>query len=117
MSRWQRSKDQKKTNRYPDEIKIKAIQLADHPDILAKDVAEDLGIHPILLYRWRKEYREGKFKEDKRRKELKIETKKVAELLRIQQLERANQKLRIENELLKKTIEFNSEKRQRSSNS
>jgi len=95
-------KGPKKTNRYPDEFNIKAIQLADHPDILAKDVAEDLGIHPILLYRWRKEYREGKFKEDKRRKELKIETKKVAELLRIQQLERENQKLRIENELLKK---------------
>ena len=110
-------KGPKKTNRYPDEFKIKAVQLADHPDILAKDVAEDLGIHPILLYRWRKEYREGKFKEDKRRKELKIETKKVAELLRIQQLQRENQKLRIENELLKKTIEFNSEKRQRSSHS
>ena len=112
-----RIKGPKKTNRYPDEFKIKAIQLADHPDILAKDVAEDLGIHPILLYRWRKEYREGKFKEDKRIKEVKIETKKVAELLRIQQLERENQKLRIENELLKKTIEFNSEQRRRSSNS
>ena len=110
-------KGPKKTNRYPDEFKIKAMQLADHPDILAKDVAEDLGIHPILLYRWRKEYREGKFKEDKRRKKLKIETKKVAELLRIQQLERENQKLRIENELLKKTIEFNSERRQTFSNS
>ena len=110
-------KGPKKTNRYPDEFKIKAIQLADHPDILAKDVAEDLGIHPILLYRWRKEYREGKFKEDKRRNALKIQTKKVAELLRIQQLEKENQKLRIENELLKKTIEFNSEKRKMSSSS
>jgi len=60
-----RIKGPKKTNRYPDDFKIKAVQLADHPDILAKDVAEDLGIHPILLYRWRKEYREGKFKEDK----------------------------------------------------
>ena len=110
-------KGPKKTNRYPDEFKIKAIQLADHPDILAKDVAEDLGIHPILLYRWRKEYREGKFKEDKRRKKVRIETKKVTELLRIQELEREVEKLRIENELLKKTIEFNSEKRQRSSRS
>jgi hypothetical protein len=34
-------KGPKKTNRYPDEFKIKTIQLADHPDILAKDVAED----------------------------------------------------------------------------
>ena len=69
-------KGPKKTNRSPDEFKIKTIQLADHPDILAKDVAEDLGIHPILLYRWRKEYSEGKFKEDKRKKKLKIETRK-----------------------------------------
>jgi transposase len=109
-----RIKGPKRTNRYPDEFKVKAVQLADHPDILAKDVAEDLGIHPILLYRWRKEYREGKFKEDKRRKRVQVEAKKVAELLRIQELERELEKLRIENELLKKTIEFNSEKRRRS---
>ena len=110
-----RIKGPKKTNRYPDEFKIKAVQLAAHPDILAKEVAEDLGIHPILLYRWRKEYREGKFKEDKRRKKLRIETKKVSELLRIKELEREVEKLRIENELLKKTIEFNSETKKRSS--
>jgi transposase-like protein/plasmid stability protein len=71
-------KGPKKTNAYLHEFKIKAVQLANQPDILAKDVAEDLGIHPILLYRWRKEYREGKFKEDKRKKKLTIETKKVA---------------------------------------
>ncbi|MDY6792536.1 MAG: transposase [Thermodesulfobacteriota bacterium] len=37
-------KGPKKTNRYSDEFKIKAVQLANHPDILAKDVAEDLGV-------------------------------------------------------------------------
>ena len=110
-------KNPKKTNRYPTEFKIKAIQLADHPDILAKDVAKDLGIHPIMLYRWRKEFREGKFKDDQRKKKIKLDTKKVAELLRIQQLEREVKRLKIENDLLKKTIEFNSEKRDRSSSS
>ncbi|MCG2754319.1 MAG: transposase [Desulfobacteraceae bacterium] len=110
-------KGPKKTNRYPDEFKIKAVQLADHPDILAKDVAEDLCVHPILLYRWRKEYREGKFKEDRRKKKIQIEAKKVSELLRIQELEREINKLRVENELLKKTIEFNSEKRKMFSSS
>ena len=105
-----RMKGPKKTNRYPDEFKIKAVQLADHPDILAKDVAEDLGVHPILLYRWRKEYREGKFKEDRRKKKIQIEAKKMSELLQIQELEREIKKLRVENELLKKTIEFNSER-------
>ena len=112
-----RIKGPKKTNRYPDEFKIRAVMLADQQDILAKDVADNLGIHPILLYRWRKEYREGKFRVDKRKKKVLIETKKVNEIMRIQQLERENQRLRIENELLKKTIEFNSEIRQRSSNS
>ena len=112
-----RIKGPKKTNRYPDEFKIRAVMLANQQDILAKDVADNLGIHPILLYRWRKEYREGKFRVDKRKKKVLIETKKVNEIMRIQQLERENQRLRIENELLKKTIEFNSEIRQRSSNS
>ena len=112
-----RMKGPKKTNRYPDEFKIKAVQLADHPDIVAKDVAEDLGVHPILLYRWRKEHREGKFKADRRKKKIQIEAKKVSELLRIQELEREIKKLRVENELLKKTIEFNSEKRKMSSSS
>ena len=112
-----RIKGPKKTSRYPDEFKIRAVELAAHPDILAKDVAADLGVHPILLYRWRKEYREGKFKQDKRKKKIKLDTQKVAELLQIQQLKRENEKLRIENDLLKKTIEFNSERRNRSSSS
>jgi transposase-like protein len=46
-----RIKGPKKTNRYPDEFKIKAVQLADHPDTLAKNVAEYLGVHRhIELY-------------------------------------------------------------------
>ena len=113
-----RIKGPRKTNRYPDEFKIRAVRLAALPDILAKEVAENLGIHPIMLYRWRKEYREGKFKEDKRRKPINIETVKMAaELRELHQLKREVQRLRIENDLLKKTIEFNSEKRKRSSSS
>lgn len=46
-----RIKGPKKTNRYPDEFKIRAVMLANQQDILAKDVADNLGIHPILLYR------------------------------------------------------------------
>jgi len=111
-------KGPRKANRYPDEFKIKAVRLADQPDILAKDVAENLGIHPIMLYRWRKEYREGKFKEDKRRKTIEIEMGKMAgELRELQKLKREVQRLRIENDLLKKAIAFNSEKRNTSSSS
>ena len=111
-------KGPRKSNRYPDEFKIKAVELADQPDIVARDIAENLGIHPIMLYRWRKEYREGKFKGDKRRKSLTVATARMAsELRELQQLKREVQRLRIENDLLKKTIEFNSEKRKTSSSS
>jgi transposase-like protein len=41
-----RMKGPKKTSRYTDEFKIKAVQLANHPDIVAKDVADDLGWTP-----------------------------------------------------------------------
>jgi hypothetical protein len=44
-----RTKGPKKIKQYPDEFKIKALQIAYHPDILAKDVAEDLGVYPILI--------------------------------------------------------------------
>ena len=49
----------KKYDRYTLSYKLKAIQLADHPDITAIAVAESLGIHPVMLYRWRMEKKNG----------------------------------------------------------
>lgn len=39
--------------------KLNAILLASKQNVLAKDVAETLGIHPIMLYRWCMEHRQG----------------------------------------------------------
>lgn len=39
--------------------KLNAILLASQQETLAKDVAEFLGIHPIMLYRWCMEHRKG----------------------------------------------------------
>jgi len=49
----------KKYDRYTLSYKLQAIQLADHPDITAIAVAESLGIHPVMLYRWRMEKKSG----------------------------------------------------------
>lgn len=73
--------------------------------MLSKDVAQALDIHPLMLSRWRKEYREGKFKKNQRyqsNSELmsKIPTKK--ELNKIKQLQKENDRLKMENDLLKK---------------
>lgn len=110
-------KGPRKTRRYSDEYKIKVVCLSEQPGILATEIADALGIHPIMLYRWRKEFHEGKFKMDRRKKTLSIDAKMLSDIRRLNELERENQKLRIENDLLKKTIEFNSEKRRRSSSS
>lgn len=39
--------------------KLNAILLTTSPDVLAKDIASSLGIHPIMLYRWCMEHRKG----------------------------------------------------------
>ncbi len=102
--------------RYTDEFKAHAVRLSAHPDMRIKDVADALDIHPFMLSRWRKEYREGKIKAD-RRKASGISSKKIAEHERIRELKTKNEALKIENELLKKTIAFNLEKRRMRSNS
>ncbi|WP_103917117.1 transposase [Alcanivorax sp. DSM 26293] len=39
-------------DRYSLAYKLQAVKLANHPDVRSKDVAESLGIHPVMLYRW-----------------------------------------------------------------
>lgn len=95
----------KKTWFYPVNFKIKAVELSLRNDMLSKDVAQALDIHPLMLSRWRKEYREGKFKKNQHyqsNSELmsKIPTKK--ELNKIKQLQKENDRLKMENDLLKK---------------
>lgn len=39
--------------------KLHAVLLTSQPGILSKDIANSLGIHPVMLYRWCMEYRKG----------------------------------------------------------
>lgn len=56
-------------DRYALAYKLQAVKLANHPDVVrSKDVAEPLGIHLVMLYRWQMEYRRGGLKENKHMK-------------------------------------------------
>jgi transposase-like protein len=44
---------------YDDWFKATAVELGALPGVYATDVAQALDIHPIMLYRWKKEYRDG----------------------------------------------------------
>jgi len=95
----------KKTRRYSNEFKIKAVKLSQQEGIQVKQVAEGLDIHPFMLSRWRKEYREGTLK-GAGIKRIVVEMKKLKtsnrELTENARLKKENEKLRQENDLLKK---------------
>jgi len=119
VKRCQESTGRMKKHRYSDEFKVTAVKMANAPDIETKAVAEALNIHPFMLSRWKKEYRERKLKGAAHPKlqELKAMEVAVAEEKRIRELEAALKKARIENDLLKKATQFNLERSRTSSRS
>lgn len=58
----------KKTSKYTNEFKVKAVQLTLLEYNQVKDIAQALDIHPAMLSRWRMEYNQGLFKIDRRKK-------------------------------------------------
>ncbi|GAB3215108.1 hypothetical protein GCM10027295_07500 [Pseudaeromonas pectinilytica] len=50
-----------RTHKYTTEFKFKAVRWSHDPARSVKEVAQTLDIHPFMLSRWRKEYREVKF--------------------------------------------------------
>ena len=63
-------------NRYTLEYKLQAVRLANHPGVKAMDVAEALGIHEVMLYRWQMEYRNGELRANKHMKPAKPSPKR-----------------------------------------
>lgn len=126
----------KKVHHYTNEFKVQAVRLSLHPDIQTQEVARALDIHPFMLSRWKKDYREGRLKpvatphlpkvlqSRAREAEVRRLRRKVQQLeakvevqVRMRNLERQYEALRVENDLLKKAIRFNIERRRRSSSS
>lgn len=105
----------RKTWQYTKEFKIKAVKLTLQSGIQVKQVAEGLDIHPFMLSRWRKEYREGKLQGDgKKRMSVKkintnVNSRELKENLR---LKKEIEKLKKENDLLKKWQRYLAEQHQ-----
>ena len=101
----------RKTWQYSNEFKVKAVQLSLIDGVQVKEVAVTLDIHPFMLSRWRKEYREGIIVADKRKKVVGQSKAKKA-LSKEQQLERENKALKEELYILKKWQRFLAEEHQ-----
>src|SRR4029077_13409656 len=108
----------KKTQRYGVAFKRTAVQLSQRPGLQVQAVAEALDIHPFMLSRWRKEFREGRLRLQTRKPEPRAaKAPLVREIRRLQELERAHQLLQEEHALLKKAIRFCSVRRPKRSGS
>ncbi len=117
-------------DRYTLDYKLQAVKLANHPGVMAKNIAESLGIHPVMLYRWRMEYRKGELRANKYMKPTPASPKRRPDRAdpaqaardelkqakkRIQKLEKQLAISKDEVDLLKKAERFFAEKRKRDS--
>lgn len=97
----------RKTQRYGIEFKRTAVLLSRRPGLQVQVVAEALDIHPFMLSRWRKEFREGRLRSRALKPERRAsKASLVREIRRLQELEQAHQLLQEEHALLKKAIRF-----------
>lgn len=119
----------RKYDRYTIDFKLQAVSMANHPDVMSKAIAESLGIHPVMLYRWQMEHRRGELKDSKYLQSAKPSPKRRTspatetdiELIKakkkIGELERALANREEELDILKKAERFFAERKQTSSRS
>lgn len=107
---------------YSKEFKVKVVELTEQLDVQASQIAKIMGLHPMMVYRWRQEFREGKLIADLSRKvsmtlnrSTDPPTKK--QLSENERLKKENARLKKENDLLKKWQRYLAEVRQKDSDS
>mgnify|MGYP000716190574 CR=1 FL=1 len=81
---------------YSKEFKVKIVELTNKLDVKAIDIAEIFNLHPVMVYRWRQEHKEGKLKASP--------TRKVQMTLKKKTKKKPSKRLLTEKELLKKEI-------------
>ena len=101
----------KQINEFGAAFKLKAVQMSYQPDVLVKDVAESLGIHPFMLSKWRKQVRDGVLVGEAPA----VDLAAVAELQRLRVVEKQFKRLQQEHDLLKKFIRFAADRKRKSS--
>lgn len=107
---------------YSIEYKLSVVKLTEKLDEDAVKIAEVLGLHPMMVYRWRQEYREGRFVAQPTRrismtKEPPDRPKNGKEKSEIKRLRREVAELKKENEFLKKWDRYLKDQKQRDSDS
>ncbi len=108
---------------YSKEFKVKIVELTEKLSINAKELADAIGLHPMMVYRWRQEFREGKLVADPVRRVSMTLNKSSPppaskkQLSENERLKKENARLQKENALLKKWQRYLAEVRKNDSGS
>jgi transposase len=113
---------QERVIEYSVEFKVKVVRLTNELDVKAIEIAKLLNLHPMMIYRWRQENREGKFVEVPSRRisitknsaPPKPNTDKTDE---IKSLRKELEKVKKENDFLKKWDQYLKDKKKSDSDS
>ncbi len=101
----------RKVYKYGEEFKATAVRLTELEGVQVQEVAEALDIHPFMLSRWRKESREGLIVT----KKAVLDTELAAELKELRKIKKQYAILQMEHDLLKKAIQYVSDRDRKSS--
>ncbi len=93
-------------DRYDYAFKRLAVALTHHPDILSQEVAEKLGIHPVMLYRWRMEMKNGELPGKTEIQDIESETDLMKANKQIKALRKELLETKRERDFLKKAKRF-----------
>ncbi|MGD8914217.1 MAG: transposase, partial [Candidatus Thiodiazotropha sp.] len=103
---------------YSTEFKVRVVELTDQLDVKATTIAEILRLHPVMVYRWRQEYREGTLVENQSRRISMVKsTKSKVDDKELKRLQKQVKKLQKENDFLKKWEGYLKAQKQKSSDS
>lgn len=94
---------------YSTEFKVRVVALTNELDVDTVTIAEVMGLHPVMVYRWRQEHKEGLLVERPSRRismTKPSKPKSKSEQQEIKKLQRQVEKLQKENEFLKKWEEY-----------
>jgi transposase len=103
---------------YSTEFKVKVVELTNQLEVKATTIAEILGLHPVMVYRWRQEHREGTLVEHpSRRISMTKSTKPKTDDKELKRLQKQVKKLQKENDFLKKWEGYLKAQKQKDSDS
>ena len=113
-------KSESRVLEYSIEFKVMVVKLTHMEGVQIKKISDCLGLHPLMVSRWRKEVRDGKLlSPDSRRVEMTLKkptnTKETVD--KTKQLEKEIKRLKAENDVLKKWQGYLAEIKQKDSGS